>query len=155
MIGSRPQSLASPRHPQSQFRPHAIAVLSVFPCAGPRPHFCTGPGPGAWAQSKNWVHAHKVGPAARRPGERGSVCGTSHLGDRACRDRQRTGAGWSAVQARWLVGGAGGRHARVGGVLTGGGRDRNVSIRTPKVRKAAVLFGLTWDHFLATTTRCF
>ena len=46
------------------------------------------------------------------------------------------------------------RHARVGGVLTGGLGDRNVSIRTPKVRKAAVLFGLTWDHLLAKTTRC-
>ena len=46
------------------------------------------------------------------------------------------------------------RHARVGGVLTGGCGGRNVSIRTPKVRKAAVLSGLTWDHLLVKSTCC-
>ena len=66
---------------------------------------------------------------------------------------RRTCAGPGRAGFCWCGADADTRHARVGGVLTGGRRDRNVSIRTPKVRKAAVLSGLTWDHLLVKTTR--
>ena len=61
-------------------------------------------------------------------------------------DRRPLAAGAGHRLSWW---GVRGRHARVGGVLTGGLGGRNVSIRTPKVRKAVVLPGLMWDHLLA------
>jgi hypothetical protein len=72
------------------------------------------------------------------------------------------GTGVGADLGLWVLVGwglccGGVRHARVGCVLTGGLGGRNVSIRTPKVRKAAELPGLTWDQILAVSVQgsCF